>query len=233
MRHRPSRRDTPKRSRRGVLLPLGLAALLVAAPACGGGDGDGEAASEGETADASATDTAGATAMSPMGGGPQASAAMQEYRELNQQIQQIRQEALQDSSIGAEQAELREALMSAMQENPRTADRIERFDSLRQVLNTAREQGDTTRMREVVPQLRQLDMWFRQAQQRVLQREEIASKVDSFQDHLEVQMTEVDPRASELMARQDSLVEEIRSQAPAAARRGSSGPDTAQDGGGR
>lgn len=219
-------RSAPRRATARALLPLALAGLLLVAPGCGGEGDDG--ASGGQDADG--TSAAADTGMpAGMPGSPQGSGAIREYRQLNQQIQQIRQEALQDSAVGAEQADLRESVMAAMRENQQTATQMDRFDSLRQQMQQAQQEGDSARMRELIPRLQRLQMSLQRAQQQVLQRGEISGQLDTFQSHLEDEMKEVDPRTSELLSRQDSLVEEIRSQAPTGRMPSRGGSDTASD----
>ena len=183
-----------------------LLVALVALPtlvACGG-----ESSDEGEGADS----LAAASGTTQMGSG-----AMQEYQQLSQQLSDIRQQALQDSALQAEQAALMERIRSKMEENPQTEQLLARFDSASQAFQQARSSGDTATMQQLMPQLQRMQMQLQQAQGQAAQDPAIAARIDSFTTHLEAEMAEINPQAPQMMERVDSLSRAVRQEMSSAA----------------
>lgn len=202
---------TEERSRPSSGQRIGRAAALLVAlvslpalVACGGeSSGDGEGSTD------------AATGMSA--GTTQAGGAMQQYQQLSQQLSSIRQQALQDSALQAEQAALMERIRSAMEEDPQTEALLARFDSASQAFQQAQSSGDTAAMQQLMPRLQQMQMQLQQAQGQVAQDSAIAVRIDSFTAHLEAKMEEINPRAPQMMDRVDSLAQQVRQEMSAAA----------------
>lgn len=215
---------TQPRSRHSVGRRIGRAAALALAVfalpalvACGGGDSSAdEDSAEGKAATSPGTLQAG-------------SGTMQEYQQVNQQLNSLRQQALQDSSLQAEQSALMDRIRSAMEENPQTEALLARFDSASQAFQQARSSGDTATMQQLMPQLQQMQMRLQQAQGRVAQDSAIAVHIDSFTAHLESEMAEINPDAQALMDRADSLARAVRQEMSTAAESAATDTASGQD----
>lgn len=203
------------------VLALSLALLAMPAMAACGGDGDGESGEPGEESAAS---------QSMPGSGAQGSPAMQEYRQLAQELDSIRQQAMEDSALQAQQADLRSAIQARMEEDPQTQALVSRFDSARTAFQDAQASGDSAAMRKLMPQLQRLQMQLQQAQGQVTEDPEIAAQIDSFREDLQSEMEAIDPEAPEMMERADSLVQQLRQEMSTAADSAAAAGDT---GGGR
>lgn len=214
----PTEDRSPPSSAQWIVRAGALLVALVGLPAlvaCGGessADGDGS--------------TDGAPGMSA--GTTQAGGAMQQYQQLSQQLNGIRQQALQDSSLQAEQAALMERIRSAMEEDPQTEALLTRFDSASQAFQQAQSSGDTAAMQQLMPRLQQMQMQLQQAQGQVAQDSAIAVRIDTFTAHLEAEMAEINPQAPQMMDRVDSLAQQVRQQMSSAAESaaGAGAPDT-------
>jgi cell fate (sporulation/competence/biofilm development) regulator YlbF (YheA/YmcA/DUF963 family) len=177
---------------------VALAFLAVPVLAACGGEGEGGDAEQ----------TAGSDATP--GSQVQGSAAMQEYRQLAQELDSIRQQAMEDPDLQAEETRLREAIQAKMEEDPQTQALVARFDSTRQAFQEAQSSGDSAAMQELMPQLQQMQMQLQQAQGQVTEDPEIAEQIEDFREELQAEMESIDPDAPEMMERADSLVEQIR-----------------------
>lgn len=138
-------------------------------------------------------------------------ALQQEIQQIQQQLQQIQQQALQDSALQQLQVDLQETIGAAMrQADPQTADREARLNELRSELQTAQQAQDTAQQRELIAEARQLSQQLQQTQGQVMQRDSISQMVEAFRDSLVEVMEGIDAGTEQLMARQDSLMTELR-----------------------
>lgn len=198
-------------------LAVALAFLAVPVLAACGGEGEGDDAQE----------TAGSE--TTPGSQVQGSAAMQEYRQLAQELDSIRQQAMEDPDLQAEETRLREAIQAKMEEDPQTQALVERFDSTRQAFQEAQTSGDSAAMQELMPRLQQMQMQLQQAQGQVTEDPEIAGQIEDFRENLQAEMESIEPEAPEMMERADSLVEQIRQDMSSAAGSASAGTGAAAD----
>lgn len=213
------------KSSSGTARFLAVALAFLAVPvlaACGGEEEGGDA---GEAA----------TSETTPGSQVQGSAAMQEYRQLAQELDSIRQQAMENEDLQAEETQLREAIQAKMEEDPQTQALVARFDSTRQAFQEAQSSGDSAAMQELMPQLQQMQMQLQQAQGQVTEDPEIAEQIEAFREDLQAEMESIEPEAPEMMERADSLVEKIRqdmSSAAEGAAGAGAGADTGSGGGG-
>lgn len=198
-------------------LAVALAFLAVPVLAACGGEGEG-----GDTQETAGSETT-------PGSQVQGSAAMQEYRQLAQELDSIRQQAMEDPDLQAEETRLREAIQAKMEEDPQTQALVERFDSTRQAFQEAQSSGDSAAMQELMPQLQQMQMQLQQAQGQVTEDPEIAGQIEDFRNNLQAEMEAIEPEAPEMMERADSLVEQIRQDMSSAAGSASAGTGAAAD----
>lgn len=184
-------------------LPAAIAAAaVVGTAACGGDDAAEDEAQPAVSDTAAPTQTPGSSSMP---------AGMQELQQVQQQLSQIRQQAMQDSELQTMQSELQQDIEQAMRDtDPQTAQRMDRFDSLRQQFQTAQSGGDTARLRSLFTELQGLQRSLQQTQSQVLEREDIADRVEAFREAVLEQMREVDSATDSLMSLADSLSQQMQ-----------------------
>jgi len=138
----------------------------------------------------------------------------QELQQVGQQVAQLRQKALQDSTIQQEQLALQQVIEKKMNTiDGKTSDRTQRMGEIRTALQKARQAQDTTKLRSLITEAQQIQAQLRQTQMKAMQDEEIATQLDTFRSDLIGQMKEIDPRADSLMSRMQELQKEIQQQA--------------------
>lgn len=177
-------------------------ALSLALTGCGEGDGEG-----GEQA------TPG-PAVRP-GTGGQGTESFQELqqlqqglRQVNRELQPIRQEAIQDSSLQQMRSRLVGIVNDAMsQVDPQSEQQRERLNELSRQVDSARQQQDSARARTLMQEARGLSRQLRQTRSQVMQRDSVSRMIENFRDSVRAVMARVDPRADSLLAVQDSLMQ--------------------------
>lgn len=197
-----------------ALRPVLVASLAVLAAAglaaCGGDGGDGQdgGSAPGDTAAMSGAE-GGAT---PPGGAGRRGAIM-ELRRIQKQLRGLRDKALEDTALDRQLQELRTMIDQAMREmSPEAGKRIDRLDSIRGELESARAEGDTARLRSLVREGRKLRQALQSVRSKAMQREEVSAALEDFRSALRERMREVDPSADSLMDRMDTLQQQMRSQ---------------------
>ncbi len=140
-------------------------------------------------------------------------------RQMLMELQQVRQElaTIQEQTIEAN-AELRtereaaqETVEAAMIEaHPGIEKTIGRLEALGDELQQARAQKDTARMREILLEGQRMQREIQSAQAEAMQRQDVARKIETYQDDLLEAMKAQDPRTDELLARMENLAERIQ-----------------------
>lgn len=188
-------------------LPI-LAALALGA--CSSDAGDEEA-----------TETPVVTNEVPpaMGGAPaltpeqqqQQMAMFAELQAIDQQLAVVRDRALQDASMKAQEEELISVIEAAMEEvKPGSIELRADFETMITEYNAAREAGDQETVTELQPQLQVMDTELRETQTTVMQQPDMLAKVEEFQESLYAYMREIDDRADSLFTRGEELNVELQ-----------------------
>lgn len=148
-------------------------------------------------------------------------ALMRELQSIDQVLTPIRQEAMAEPELRAQEQALVARVEAAIEErNPALVGAEARFDSLRMVYESAEQEGDTASVQAAAGELQALQVAMQEAQREVLQQEEITDAVDEFRTNLFARMRELAPQADSLL----DLAEEISAQLEeAAAENGSDG----------
>lgn len=135
-----------------------------------------------------------------------------EIQVINGRLQELQQQALQDSSLSAEQAALGESIRAAMEAaDPTLEASMARVEQLQGEAAAAQQQGDAARLNELGAEVRQIEMKFVQAQQQALAEPELSAQLEAFQTRLEARIAELDPEAPQLIARFQQLQEQLAS----------------------
>ncbi len=134
-----------------------------------------------------------------------------ELQAIDQQLATVRDRAMGDPAIKAQEAELVAEIEAAMEEvQPGSIAMREEFDGLIGEYNAAQEAGDQAKLAEMGPQLQTMDMALRQAQSAVMERPEMLSKVEAFQESMFAHMREIDESADSLLTRGEFLNGELQ-----------------------
>lgn len=135
---------------------------------------------------------------------------MAELQQVNQELVGIRQRAMQDPELQQEQAATEEKVIAAMTEvDPEAQQKLDRIQQLQGELQTAQQEGDQEKMGSLLQERRQLEQSLQQAQAQAMEQQEVAAAVESFRQSLVAAMKEVDPKAEQLLQRQEELQAEL------------------------
>lgn len=200
------------RGRPMMLVPL-ISLLALAACVSEGGD---EAEPRDSAAESAVPETSGAAVPQDPASQQERMALMAELQSIDQTLQPIRQRALQDPELQAQQVRLVERVQAAMAEiDPDAEGNMARFDSLRAEFGAAQRAGEQERLQGLATELRSLQASLQQTQGAALQQEDVAEALDAFREDLHDQMREVEPQADSLLDRADELRERLEAmQAP-------------------
>ncbi len=181
--HRSSNRaDSRLRGHRGLLGALVLALALTVPPA-----------------------------LQAQGGQGQQKETLMELRQANQQLNKIRKRAMQDSALLAQRQEVFDYVLSEMRSlDDSTAARVDRLTTLQEELQTAQQEQDTAAARGAVKELKKLQRALGPAQKKVMKRPAVQKRMKAFQQALQEQMSEIDPRADSLRNVVDSISSQLQ-----------------------
>lgn len=134
-----------------------------------------------------------------------------ELQQIQARLGEIQTEALEDAELRAQQEELGTELQAAIEEeNPELAADAERIEALEQEAVQAQQSGDQEQLQQLAAEAQQIQTRFAMAQAQVLERPEVASKVEAFEADLEAKMVEIDPEADALIERYEELGEKVQ-----------------------
>lgn len=134
-------------------------------------------------------------------------AMVSEFQQLNTRLQQTQMQALQGSAeLQSEQQELQESIRSAVVEtDPAMEAKIDSLPELQQAAMAAQQAGDTARIQTIMAKGRRIQAQVQQAQQDVMEQEELAQEVEAFQERLMTAMEEIDPEIGTVVDRLETL----------------------------
>lgn len=138
-------------------------------------------------------------------------ALLAEFQQLQSHLQQTQMEAIQaDAALEAEQQALQETVEEAIVEmDPALEAKIDSLPGLQQAAMAAQQSGDTTEIRNLMATGQRIQASIQQAQQQVVQQEEVAQEIEVFQEQLLTAMEEVDPEIRTVVERLDELTERL------------------------
>lgn len=139
-------------------------------------------------------------------------------REMLRELQQLRRDlaSIQEKTLAA-RAELRaereaaqEAVEAAMvAAHPGIEQTLRRLEGLGAELRRAHAQNDTARMRQILLDGQRMQQAVQAAQSEAMRREDVARKVQTYQDHLLAAMKLEDPRTEHLLVRLEELARRL------------------------
>lgn len=137
---------------------------------------------------------------------------LRELRDISNQLQTIRRQALEDSALRAQRQQLTAHIRSEMKSvDDSTAARVDRMMKLQDELRAAQQAQDTAGARSAARELKQLQKATRQARKTVMARPEVRERIQAFREAVRAEMREISPKADSLIERADSIEAELRS----------------------
>jgi hypothetical protein len=133
-----------------------------------------------------------------------------ELHQLQERLGPIQAQAMQDSELQAAEAELNQALRSAVIEiDPAVEQDLARAETLEADAQAAQEAGDAQRLQELMTEAQGMQQRLAAAQAQALQRPGLVAQVEQFQEQLQARMIQIDPQAGELIRRHTELQRRI------------------------
>jgi DNA-binding transcriptional regulator YbjK len=129
-----------------------------------------------------------------------------ELQQIQQRLAPLQARALEDPEIQASHQALEEMVRSALrEEHPQFEEHIERIEALEQEAREAQQAGDEQRLQELAGEHQQIQAELMGMQAQVLERPEVAARVEQFDTALRSHMAELDPEAPAMLERYEEL----------------------------
>lgn len=138
-------------------------------------------------------------------------AALAELQQVQQQLGQLQIQAITDNAaLEAQRSTIDDMLLSAMSDiDPETQQNIDRLDVLSQEAISAQQAQDAEAINALMTEAMQLRSALEAAQAQALQRDDIQTEIQRFEDDLMAAVVEIDPEADGLYTRIDELSEQL------------------------
>jgi hypothetical protein len=150
----------------------------------------------------------------PTGMNPEATqrqiAMMTELQAIDMVLSPIREQAIQDPEMQAQQTQVVEQVDAAMESiSPGILEKRTRFDELRADYAAAQQAGDQERLQSLAGELQPPQAALQQTQSQAMQREDVASSLTRFREGMFDKIRALDPSADSLLNRAQALSEEL------------------------
>jgi hypothetical protein len=134
-----------------------------------------------------------------------------EIQQIQTQLRPVQEQALQDSALQQEQAQVADAVRQAIIEaDSSMASKMERLETLATEARAAQEAGDTQKIAKLTGEAQTLQPEIYEAQAEALEKPEIEVQVSAFQENLHERMAQLDPKAKPLIDKMKQLDERVR-----------------------
>ena len=140
--------------------------------------------------------------------GPSSEAQLlfQEYNQLNQQIQQLQQQAMNDEKISQKGEALEKEINKAMlKNNPEIKKSLDKRDNIISQYQSAEQSGDQQKMQSLGQEFQSVSQIIQTEQQKVIQEPEIGSQLQEFETLVMQKMESINPETPQLMAKLEQL----------------------------
>lgn len=136
---------------------------------------------------------------------------LQEFQEIQMQLEQIEQQALQDPELQQQRMQLQELVVEAIhREDPEAEQKMERMEELQDELHEAQEAGEQAEVQALVNELTQIQGSLEEARIRVMQDSQVQREAEEFRQALVAEMREIDPQTDQLLERLEELQMELQ-----------------------
>ncbi len=141
---------------------------------------------------------------------------MTEYQEIQQRYSQIQTQAFMSSDeLQERQVAINDIVVDAFFESyPQAEAHLSRLDQIQVEAMAAQEAQDIERLGELMGEAGMLQQQLQEAQDRVLEREDVKAHIDRFEADLMVLMLDIDPDAQAMRTRLDELAEVLSQAMP-------------------
>jgi hypothetical protein len=142
---------------------------------------------------------------------PQVRQWVAEVQQIQEQLEPVRQEAMQDSALQQQHEELTRAMFEAMvAADTGTEARLERMQQIMVEAAQARQQGDNERVAALAPEAQALQAQLDAAQRQALANPAIDQRVKAYRTALHARMAQIDAASISLIQRMETLDAQIR-----------------------
>ena len=136
-----------------------------------------------------------------------------ELQQIQGQLMQIREKAMEDPNLQERQAVLQDRITSAMKDaDPEVEAKMERVNEIQQEMREAQQAGEQEQVGTLMQEAQRLQQELQQTQSRVMQQEGVEKAVDEFREQLFDRMREIDPEADGLIERAQEIQAELQEQ---------------------
>lgn len=130
----------------------------------------------------------------------------QEYAQLNQQIQQLQQQAMNDENVAQKGEALEKEITDAMlQNNPEIQKSLDKRDNIISQYQSAEQSGDQEKMQSLGQDFQSVTQIIQTEQQKVIQQPEIGLHLQEFETLVMQKMESINPETPQLMAKLEQL----------------------------
>lgn len=138
-------------------------------------------------------------------------AMMDEYQELNQEIGQLQEQAIEGSEeLQSRRDALNELIMSTISEvEPEFDALVERFGELQQEAEAAQQRQDNETLQALMMEAQTVQERLQTAETRALETEQVEEGMDDFQTRLIAEMAEYDAEVPQKVERLENLAERL------------------------
>jgi hypothetical protein len=134
-------------------------------------------------------------------------AMVAEYQEKARRYTDIYNQAFAaNSQLQTREAEINEMIMAALiATHPQAEEQMARLDAIETEAFSAQQAQDMVKLGELITEANNLQSGLRAAQEIVLQRDDVKTRIESFEADLLVAMVAIDPETNSLRTRLDEL----------------------------
>lgn len=138
---------------------------------------------------------------------PEQQALVDEFQQLQQRVSAVEQQAMEQSpALQQELADAQDAVIAAMIEiRPETQTDLERLEALEGEVRAAQQAQDADRMQTLMVEAVGLTERLNETQAQAMARDDVAQRLDAFQDNLMGQMVEIEPETETMIARMQEI----------------------------
>jgi hypothetical protein len=130
----------------------------------------------------------------------------QEFMQLNQQLQQIQQQALSDKDIEAMNLDFSDRLEAAMiEEEPEIKSTINKRNQLIEKFEKERDNASQEQLEEIRNEFEEVTQKLQPMQELILQKEEFQSDIHKIENAVMDKMEEINPETPQMLARMNEL----------------------------
>lgn len=135
----------------------------------------------------------------------------QQIRQIQERLGQVQDSAMKDSVIQTKFMQLQETVRDAMaQLDPQVVQKEDSLNALQRRMNEARQNQDTTQMREIMRAGQPLSQEMNRLRDSVTQRDSIDQRMQQLRQELQEEMATINDSVPALIQQRDSLMQRLQ-----------------------